>query len=161
MDRLAKQLAERFPRDTYLEAYIQPTIQAHIAIHRGNPARAIELLLAAEPYDRAISPGFPGLASIYVRGQAYMLAGETEEAVAEFQKILEHRGVDPVSPFYPLAHLRLARAYAAGGETEKSYQAYQDFLALWKDADSDISLFQEAKAEYARLQESRSSGLAN
>ena len=160
-ERLAKQLAERFPRDTYLEAYIQPTIQAHIAIHRGNPARAIELLLAAEPYDRAISPGFPGLASIYVRGQAYMLAGETEEAVAEFQKILEHRGVDPVSPFYPLAHLRLARAYAAGGETEKSYQAYQDFLALWKDADSDISLFQEAKAEYARLQESRSSGLAN
>ena len=151
-ERLAKQLAERFPRDTYLEAYIQPTIQAHIAIHRGDPATAIELLLAAEPYDLAISPDFPGLASIYVRGQAYMLAGETKQAVAEFQKILEHRGVDPVSPFYPLAHLRLARAYAAAGETEKSRQAYQDLLALWKDADPDIPLFREAKADYARLQ---------
>ena len=150
-ERLAKKLAERFPRDTYLEAYVQPTIQAHIAIHRGDPARAIELLLAAEPYDLAISPDFPGLASIYVRGQAYMLAGETKQAVAEFQKILKHRGVDQVSPFYSLAHLRLARAYTAAGETEKSRQAYQDFLALWKDADSDIPLFQEAKADYARL----------
>ncbi len=81
-----------------------------------------------------------------------MLAGDTKQAVVEFQKILEHRGVDPVSPFYPLAHLRLARAYTAAGETEKSRQAYQDFLALWKDADPDIPLFREAKADYARLQ---------
>jgi hypothetical protein len=72
-------------------------------------------------------------------------------AAAEFQKILDHRGVDPLSPLYALAHLGSARAYALAGETSKSRTAYQDFLALWKDADPDIPILKEAKAEYAKL----------
>ncbi len=73
------------------------------------------------------------------------------KAATEFQKILDHRGVDPVSPLYPLAHLGLGRAYALAGDTTKSRRSYQDFFALWKDADPDIPILQEARAEYANL----------
>ncbi len=84
-------------------------------------------------------------------GQAYLRAGSAKEAAAEFQKILDHRGVGGSSVLYPLARLGLARAYALAGDLEKSRNAYQDFFALWKDADADIPILQQAKAEYAKL----------
>ncbi len=132
-----------------LNARDLPTIRAAIELQRGNPAEAIELVQSAAPYELG---GGGGLAAIYVRGQAYLSAGRGVEAAAEFQKILDHRGVDPLSILSPLARLGLARAHALAGDEAGARRAYQDFLALWKDADPDIPILQEAKAEYAKLQ---------
>jgi eukaryotic-like serine/threonine-protein kinase len=89
---------------------------------------------------------------VYVRGQAYLMERQGKEAVAEFQMFLDHPGIVLNFPLGALAHLGLARAYAMQGDTAKSRAAYQDFLTLWKDADPDIPIFKQAKAEYARLQ---------
>jgi len=89
---------------------------------------------------------------VYVRGQAYLLAHQGKEAAAEFQKIIDHRGIVLNEPIGALAHLQLGRAYAMQGDTAKSRAAYQDFLTLWKDADPDIPILKQAKAEYAKLQ---------
>jgi outer membrane protein assembly factor BamD (BamD/ComL family) len=87
----------------------------------------------------------------YLRGQAYLRQRSGKEAAAEFQKIIDHRGVEPASPLYPLAHLGLARAAALNGDTAQARKSYQDFLALWKDADSDLPVLQQAKEEYEKL----------
>ena len=89
---------------------------------------------------------------MYVRAQAYLLAAQGKEAVAEFQKMIDHRGLVLNYPLGALARLGLARAYALQGDTAKARAAYQDFLALWKDADPDIPILKQAKAEYAKLQ---------
>ena len=146
--RLIDDLAKRFPSATLLNIVSLPTARAAIEIQRGNPARAIELLRPAGPYELGENAGF---VPIYVRGLAYIRARQGVQAAAEFQKILDHRGVDTLSPLRALAHLGLARAYALAGETSKSRTAYQDFLALWKNADPDIPILKEAKAEYAPL----------
>jgi tetratricopeptide (TPR) repeat protein len=146
--RLIDDLAKRFPSDTLLNVVSLPTARAAIEIQRGNPAKAIELLRPAGPYELGRYADF---VPIYVRGLAYLRARQGVQAAAEFQKILDHRGVDPLSALYPLAHLGSARAYALAGETSKSRTAYQDFFALWKDADPDIPILKEAKAEYAKL----------
>ena len=142
---LVGELAERFPNDTLMNAVSLPNARAAIELQRGNPAKAIELLEAAAPYERR------NLVTISLRGQAYLRAGEGTEAVAEFQKIMDMRGVWPNGLEHVLAHLSLARAYALTGETTKSRRAYEDFFELWKDADPDIPILQEAKAEYAKL----------
>lgn len=152
-ETLSDELARRWPEDTLLHAVALPTIRAHIKVHQGQPVAALDLLQAARPYELGIPPEFPSFAAIYVRGQAYLLAGRVAEAADEFQRILDHRGLDPISPFYALAYLRLARAYSLAGDMARARQAYQDFLALWKDADPDIPVLREAKAEYAKLQE--------
>jgi Tfp pilus assembly protein PilF len=87
-----------------------------------------------------------------VRGEAYLVQGRGSEAVAEFQKILDHRGVVVSDPSGALAHLQIGRSYAMVGDTAKAKSSYQDFLTLWKDADPDIPILKEAKAEYAKLQ---------
>jgi tetratricopeptide (TPR) repeat protein len=96
--------------------------------------------------------GFGGLYTVYVRGQAYLAAGRGQEAAAEFQKVLDHRGIVLADPVGVLAHLQLGRAYVVSGDRIKARSAYQDFLALWKDADPDIPILKQAKAEYAKLQ---------
>ena len=88
---------------------------------------------------------------VYVRGEAYLAAHRGKEAVTEFQKILDHRGIVLNEPIGALAHLQLGRAYAMQGDTAKARSAYQDFLTLWKDADPDIPILKQAKAEYAKL----------
>jgi tetratricopeptide (TPR) repeat protein len=147
-EALADDLGRRFPTDTLLNARGLPSIRAVIEIRRGNPNRAVELLRIAIPYELG---GGAGLATIYVRGQAYLRAGAGEEAVTEFQKILDHKGIAAVALLHPLARLGLARAHALAGDTAGARRAYQDFLALWKDADPDIPILQEAQAEYAKL----------
>jgi tetratricopeptide (TPR) repeat protein len=118
---------------------------------------AVERLQKALPYDFAL-PGtaffakFGGLYPAYVRGEAYLRAGKGREAAAEFQKILDHRGVVSADPIGALAHLQLGRAYRLMGDDTKAKSAYQDFLARWKDADPDLPILQQAKAEYAGLQ---------
>jgi tetratricopeptide (TPR) repeat protein len=91
------------------------------------------------------------LKPLYLRGEAYLAAHQGSEAVAEFQKILDHRGLVLNEPIGALAHLQLGRAYAMQGDTAKSRAAYKDFLTLWKDADPDIPILLQAKAEYAQL----------
>ncbi|MCH7986712.1 MAG: tetratricopeptide repeat protein, partial [Acidobacteria bacterium] len=148
---LADDLGQRFPTDTLLNARALPTIRAAIEIQRGNPARAVELLETASLYELGGGPGNLGRASIYIRGQAYLRLGKGDEAALEFQKILDHPGLAALGPLRPFAHLGLARAHALAGDTAGARRAYQDFLALWKDADPDIPILQEAKAEYAQL----------
>ena len=87
----------------------------------------------------------------YLRGLTYLHVGDGEKAAAEFQRILDHRGLEPVSPLYPLAYAQQARAYAVSGDHVRARKSYQDFLALWKDADPDIPILRETKTEYARL----------
>jgi tetratricopeptide (TPR) repeat protein len=87
----------------------------------------------------------------YIRGEIYLRQKSGNEAAAAFQKILDHRGIEPASPLYPLAHLGLARASVLSGDTAKARKEYQDFLAVWKDADADLPVLQQAKDEYAKL----------
>jgi tetratricopeptide (TPR) repeat protein len=152
--RIADELEKRFPRNTIINAYWLPTIRARIEIQRNNPSKAIELLQAASPYDLANPPpGVGGLLyPVYVRGQAYLLLHQGDRAAAEFQKFLDHPGVVMNCPLGALAHLGMARASALQSDTAKARSAYQDFLTLWKDADPDIPILKEAKAEYEKLQ---------
>ncbi len=145
----ADELSKRFPVDTFVNSIAVPTIRGQIEVNRGNPAKAIELLQAASPYEAGwAARALPN----YVRGQAYLKAHQGKEAVAEFQKILDHRGICATSPACALSHLQLARARAMSGDGAGARTAYQDFFALWKDADPDVPILKEAKAEYARLQ---------
>ncbi len=154
---LARDLAERFPEDTPVQFEYLPTLRALFALAKNAPGDAIERLQMALPYDLAM-PGtaffakFGGLYPAYVRGQAYLDAGRGREAAAQFQKILDHRGIVLGDPIGALAHLQLGRAYAMEGETAKARAAYKDFLTLWRNADPDIPILQQAKSEYAKLQ---------
>ena len=148
--RLAGDLAKRFPEDTIVQFNYLPTIRAIATLQGGNVGKAIEALALVAPYELG-SVGQP-LYPVYLRGEASLAAHQGSAAVLEFQKILDHPGVVVNNPIGALAHLGLGRAYALSGDTTKAQAAYQDFLALWKDADPDIPILQQAKAEYAKLQ---------
>jgi DNA-binding winged helix-turn-helix (wHTH) protein/tetratricopeptide (TPR) repeat protein len=154
-ESLASDLEKRYPLDTLVEQYWIPVIRASIELQRNNPARAVELLRVTTPYELA-SPvtwselGGP-LYPAYLRGEAYLLLHRAEEAAAEYRKLIEHRGFMLACPLGALAHVGLGRALAASGETAKAQTAYQDFLALWKDADEDIPILKQAKTEYAKI----------
>jgi tetratricopeptide (TPR) repeat protein/predicted Ser/Thr protein kinase len=147
----ADDVVKRFPEDTVAQFNYIPTIRAQVALNRGDASQAIEALQNAAPYELG-DFGFGKLSPVYIRGQAYLAAHRGREAAVEFQKIIDHRGVVINQPIGALAHLGLARAYALQGDTAKARAAYQDFLTLWKDADPDIPILKEAKAEYAKLQ---------
>ena len=147
--QIADEMTKRFPTDTLINNIGLPSMRAAAEVQRGNSARAIELLRVTSPYEFGWAANvFPN----YIRGQAYLQEKQGKEAEAEFQKILQHRFLCATAPYCALAHLQLARAYALEGDAAKSRTAYQDFLALWKDADPDIPILKEAKAEYAKLQ---------
>jgi eukaryotic-like serine/threonine-protein kinase len=154
--KLADDLAKRFPEDTPVQFEYLPTLRALFALDDNAPLDAIEQLQTALPYDLAM-PGtaffakFGGLYPAYVRGQAYLQAGRSVEAAAEFQKILDHRGIVLADPIGALAHLQLGRAHVISGDMAKAKNAYQDFLTLWNDADADIPVLRQARAEYAKL----------
>ena len=154
-EKLANELAARYPLDTLVINYWLPVIRASLEIGRRNPSRALETLNAATPYELA-SPGtWPGLGAplypMYLRAEARLGLHQGNEAAGEFQKFLDHRGLMRACPLGPLAHLGLARAYALQGDTGHARTAYQDFFTLWKDADPDIPVLIAAKAEYAKL----------
>jgi pentatricopeptide repeat protein len=151
--KLADELARQFPMNTMLNGYWLPTIRAAIEIERKNPGRALEFLKTASSYELGGVPPLGGsLYPAYVRGQAELLLHHGKEATAEFQKFLEHPGIVLNFPFGALARLGLARAYTMQGDTANAHAAYQDFLTLQKDADPDIPIVKQAKAEYAKLQ---------
>jgi len=152
---LADDLNKRFPEDTVVQFNYLPTVRAKLALSHSNPQEALDILRLASAYELGLPAiGFynwPNLYPVYVRGEAYLGAHQGSEAAAEFQKILDHRGIVLNEPIGALAHLQLGRAYALQGDTAKARGAYQDFLALWKDADPDIPILKQAKAEYAKL----------
>jgi tetratricopeptide (TPR) repeat protein len=145
---LIDELAGRFPADTAVNFTWLPTIRAMIEMNRNNPAQAIKLLQAASRYELGIDEA---LIPAYVRGLVYLRQQSGAEAMAEFQKILDRRGLVGVLPHYPLAHLGLARAAALTGDTAKSRKHYEEFFGLWKDADPNVSVLIEARKEYERL----------
>ena len=145
---LLKDLSERFPRATLLRRVHGPVVAALIALRRGEPARAIEQLDAVRPYDNAREAD---LWPAYLRGRAYSQLKDWPAAANEFRRLLDHRGVEPSSLLHPFAQLGLARAYAAAGRIAEARTAYQTLFDVWKDADPDLSLLKEARAEYRRL----------
>jgi predicted Zn-dependent protease len=152
---LTDDLAKRFPEDTGVQLNYLPTLRAKIALLHSNPQQALDILRIAAPYELGLSAvgiyNWSNLYPVYVRGEAYLAAHQGNEAAAEFQKILDHRGIVLNEPIGALAHLQLGRAHAMQGDTARSRTAYQDFLTLWKDADPDIPILIAAKAEYAKL----------
>jgi tRNA A-37 threonylcarbamoyl transferase component Bud32/tetratricopeptide (TPR) repeat protein len=154
--RLAADLQQRFPEDTPVQFEYLPALRALFALARRAPSEAVERLQLAVPYDFAL-PGtaffamFGGLYPAYVRGQAHLAAGRGQDAAAEFQKVLDHRGIVLADPTGALAHLQLARAYTSSGDMTKAKSSYEAFLTMWKDADRDLPVFKSATAEYAKL----------
>jgi DNA-binding winged helix-turn-helix (wHTH) protein len=153
---LADGLGKWFPEDTIVRFNYLPTLRAKVALLQASPQEAVQFLEATSPYELGLPANslynWPNLYPVYVRGEAYLAAQQGREAAAEFQKILDHRGIVLNEPIGALAHLQLGRAYALQSDTAKAKAAYQDFLTLWKDADPDIPILQQAKAEYAKLQ---------
>ena len=151
-EKIAAETSKDLPNGTLWNAVQLPGIRAAIELQRGQPANAVELLASATPYERA----YPE--AVYLRGLAYLQQHKGPEAAAEFQKILDHKGTSWAiryrswGLYYPLSYLGLARASLLAGDTAKARIAYQDFLNLWKDADPDIPVLQQAKAEYLKLQ---------
>ena len=156
-EALAADLSKRFPDDTYLHHYWLPSIRASIAISRKNSDDAIRLLDDATKYElgQALPQIEVGglLYPVYIRGEAYLAAGRGSDAAREFQKLVDNRSVVQNCPLGALAHLGLGRAYALQGDAAKARVAYQDFFALWKDADADIPILVAAKSEYAKLKQ--------
>ena len=148
---LADDLAKRFPDSTLVQTNYLPSVRAQLALNHMDTQKAVEDLQMTVPYELGCRDGSNPLFPIYLRGQAYLMARRGGEAEAEFQKILEHRGIVLNSPIGALAHLEIARAFTIQGQTAKARVAYQDFLTLWEDADPEIPILKQAKAEYAKL----------
>ncbi len=151
-EKLIADLAKEQPFDTLLNEVKLPTARAILDLQRNQPAQAVAALEPARLYDLGADRRSTGTyMSMYVRGEAYLRSHDGANAAQEFQKILDHRGIQPTSQFVSLAKLGLGRAYALAGDTPKAKAAYQDFFALWKDADPDVPLLKTAKAEYEKL----------
>ena len=146
--KLAGELDKSFPQNTIIQKYRLPTIRAALALQRKDPNQAIELLQVTGPIELG-DQGY--LLPVYLRGEAYLMLHDGNGAAAEFQKFIDHRGLVVNFPWGALARLGLARALAMTGDTAKAKAAYQDFLTLWIDGDSDVPILNEAKAEYAIL----------
>ena len=153
---LTEDLAREFPEDTSVQFMYLPTLRALASLNTHDPAAAIQALQTASRYDLALGAvgfigRFGGLYPIYVRGMAYLAAGQPAEAAAEFQRILDHRSIVLVDPMDALARLQLARALVLSGDTVKAKSVYDDLFTLWKNADPKIPVVETARAEYARL----------
>jgi tetratricopeptide (TPR) repeat protein len=156
--RLASDLNRQFPEDTLVQFQYLPVLRALAALKEGSPAKAIQELQSAERYELAMNaisldvhptgPMYPA----YVRGEAFLAAHKGMEAAAEFQKLIDHRGIVLADPTAALARLEISRAWRLAGDDAKAKAAYQDFFTLWKDADKDIPILNDARAEYAKLQ---------
>jgi len=155
-ETLARDLEKRFPEDTSVQLSYLPTLHALLDLGQGKPAKAIEHLEVSIPHELGV-PGssihgyFGALCPIYVRGEAYLAEHRGAEAAAEFRKILDHRGIVLADPVGALGTLQYGRALALSRNKTDARTAYREFLSLWKNADSDIAIFKQAKAEYMKL----------
>jgi tetratricopeptide (TPR) repeat protein len=153
---LAADLEKRFPEDTSVQFNYLPVLRALFALNQHEPQKAVEALEPNVPYELAVpaidfNAFFGGLYPVYVRGTAYLALNQGAQAAAEFQRVIDHRGLVAADPIGALARLQLARTYVLSHDRAKAKMAYEDFLGLWKDADPDIPILKEAKAEYAKL----------
>jgi eukaryotic-like serine/threonine-protein kinase len=144
-----EELNTRYPEDTSSQYVYIPVAKAALELNRGNPQKAIETLEPTRPY--TFGRIYQFLPS-YVRGLAYLADRQGTNAVAEFQEITKHRGIASYTPEWSLASVGLARAYSMAADTSHARTAYQDFFALWKDADPDIPILKQARTEYSTLQ---------
>jgi tetratricopeptide (TPR) repeat protein len=157
-EALASDLERRFPEDTFVKFTYVPVLRGLVALQQGKAAESLAELQTALPYELAVNGlnfnhyYLGGLHSAYLRGQALVAVRRYAEAGAEFQKILDHRGLVGPDPIGVLAHLQLGRTYALSGDRAKAKSAYQEFFALWKDADRDVPILKQARTEYAKLQ---------
>jgi tetratricopeptide (TPR) repeat protein len=151
--KLADELNHEFPLDTLMQGYVLPTVRAMLALGYGDARQALASLQLASELDFACPQAFantsPALYPIYVRGRAYLMAGQAQQAAAEFQRLIRTLTWD--YPLAALAHVQLGRAKAMSGDQPGARKAYQDFFALWKEADPDTPILREAKAEFEKL----------
>ena len=150
--KIAEEMVRRYPDDTVLNKISVPVTHAYVSLQRNQPKEALAALEVARPYEFGSAPNSPSYAVNYALAEVFMRMKDGKSAAAEYQKILAHSGVDPLDAAYALSRLGLARAYALQGDRATAKSAYQDFFAAWKDADPDIPVLKEAKAEYARLE---------
>ena len=151
---IVDELVKTHPNHTIINLVLVPIVKASIALARKEAAQAIEELKIVAPYEL----GFAAvLAPIYLRAQAYLMLGAGEEPVQEFQRLLDHRGSEPFSPFHSVAKLGLARAQAQMGDVEASSKNYESFISNWSNADDDIPVLIEAREEYRQLKSKRDS----
>ena len=152
-ERLAAEMDKAFPLDTLVQRYWLPTIRAAIALERKDANQAIEHLTQTKTIELGTPSNYPlFLCPVYMRGEAYLALHDGKRAAGEFQKFIDHPGMVATFAWGSLARLGSARAYALQGEAVRARAAYRDFLTLWKDADPDIPILKQAKAEYAKLQ---------
>ena len=152
---VSDQFGNQFPNDTIVQFMWLPMIYAQAALDHHDPSKAIEILQVSTPFELGTSRPdtfMPSLCTAYLRGEAFLAADRGKEAAAEFQKILDHRGIVKNDLIGALAHLQMGRAYAMQADTLDAKTAYQDFLTLWKDADPDVPVLKQARMEYAKLQ---------
>ena len=149
--KMAEELVRQNPTDTLLNKVAVPLAQAMTDLQRNQSAQAVARLEVAVPYEFGSGPAAAGYSINYVRGEAYLRLKDGAKAAAEYQKILDHHGTDPLDVSYNLSHLGLGRAYALQGNTSAAKAAYQDFFAAWKDADPNLPVLKQAKAEYEKL----------
>jgi hypothetical protein len=149
---LEEELRKEQPTNTMMKLYWLPVVDAALDISKNNPSQAIVDLEPAAPYELGYAININSLYPAYVRGQAYLLAHNGPAAAAEFQKLLDHKGFVENFVTGSLARLQIGRAYAMSGDTAQAKAAYRDFFSLWKDADADVPILKQAKAEYAKLQ---------
>ncbi len=150
---LAEELGKKYPSDTLIQKYWLPTIHARAELRQGNSSKALEILNVAAPFDFAtpFTLTIGTLYPAYVRGEAYLAAGDGRRAAVEFSKLIDRRGLVLNYPLGALAHLGRARAYALSGDTARANTSYQEFFRLWKGADSDLPILKQARAEFSKL----------
>ena len=150
--KLADSVDQAAPSDTVVQHYCLPTIRAAMKLEANDPAGAVEILRATETYEMSYPRAFNGLYPAYIRGLAYLQMHEGRQAMGEFQKLLDHPGIVGRNVIGALSHLQMARAEKLAGDGPAARKSYEEFLTLWKDADSDLPVYQQAKAEYAKMQ---------
>jgi eukaryotic-like serine/threonine-protein kinase len=146
VEALTKEIEEKYPDDTLMNTIWIPTATAALEVRRGNASAALKMLGSAAAYE----PSLNSMWAVYVRGLAHLQMESGRAAAAEFQKIIDHRGLDLLSPLYPMAHLKMAEAYLLMGDRVRSQKSYQEFLGLWKNANPDIPVLREAQTLYGK-----------
>jgi tetratricopeptide (TPR) repeat protein len=152
-EALYKEMEKTYPTNTLMKVYWLPSLKAAIEINNNRPSRALLDLEPTATYELGLADGYINyLYPAYLRGQAYLLTHNGRAAAIEFQKLLDHQGIVQNFVTGSLAHLQIGHAYALSSDTSRAKSAYQTFLSLWKDADPDVPILKQAKAEFAKLQ---------
>jgi len=150
-NRLADQVSQEAPLDTIAQKYLVPTVRAAVKLQHHDPNAAIDLLRETVQYDLADTDSFDYLYPAYIRGLAYLDLGDGRSATGEFQKLIDNPGLCWDYITCPLARLQLGRAERLMGDDASARESYEEFLTIWKDADPDLPIYRQAKAEYAQL----------